>query len=69
VTRALLLAGAILAVATPALALNPQPLPPGIYLNPQPLPPRIAPGGAHNLSFVEIPHGQLRTCRLAMCQR
>ncbi len=57
-TRLLLLAAAILAVATPALALNPQPLPP-----------RIAPGGAHSLSFVEIPHGQVRPCRLAMCRR
>ena len=37
----LLAAGCALAVSfgTPALALNPQPLPPGFRLNPQPLPP------------------------------
>jgi len=38
-----LLATAVCALAvafgTPALALNPQPLPPGFRLNPQPLPP------------------------------
>ena len=65
--RVLLLAGVILAVATPALALSPRP--PGIFLNPQPLPPRIAPGGAHTLNFALPPHGQSRPCRLANCLR
>jgi hypothetical protein len=49
-----------LAVATPALALNPQPLPPGIY----------APNGAHGLlAFSASRHGQLSSCRLAKCRR
>jgi hypothetical protein len=48
------------AVATPALALNPQPLPPGIH----------APTGAHGfLAFSASRHGQLYPCRLAMCRR
>ena len=48
----LLATGCALAVSfgTPALALNPQPLPPGFRLNPQPLPPgfkAFASGGGH----------------------
>jgi hypothetical protein len=60
---ALLLSGIFalsFAVATPALALNPQPLPPGIY----------APNGAHGfLAFSASRHGQLSPCRLAKCRR
>jgi hypothetical protein len=49
-----------LAVATPALALNPQPLPPGAH----------APTGGHSFSaFAASRHGQLYPCRLAMCRR
>jgi hypothetical protein len=48
------------ALATPALALNPQPLPPGIH----------APQGVHGVSaFVASHHGQFHPCRLAMCRR
>jgi hypothetical protein len=48
------------AIATPAVALNPQPLPPGFH----------APTGAHGLSaFAARNHGQLSPCRLAMCRR
>jgi hypothetical protein len=48
------------AVATPALALNPQPLPPGIY----------APNGAHGfLAFSTSRHSQLSPCRLGKCRR
>jgi hypothetical protein len=48
------------ALATPALALNPQPLPPGFH----------APTGTHGVSaFVASHRGQLYPCRLAMCRR
>jgi hypothetical protein len=48
------------ALVTPALALNPQPLPPGFH----------APTGTHGGSaFVASRHGQLYPCRLAMCRR
>jgi len=48
------------ALATPALALNPQPLPPGFHNQ----------GGAHGFSaFAASHHGQLYPCRLAMCRR
>jgi hypothetical protein len=48
------------AIATPALALNPQPLPPGAH----------APGGSHSFSaYVASRHSQLYPCRLAMCRR
>jgi hypothetical protein len=52
----LLSAACALAVTfgTPALALNPQPLPPGFRLNPQPLPPGLKAyatgGGAGKIS-------------------
>jgi hypothetical protein len=50
-----------LAVVTPALALNPQPLPPGAH----------APGGGgHSVSvYTSSRHGQFYPCRLAMCRR
>jgi hypothetical protein len=49
-----------LAVATPALALNPQPLPPGFH----------APTGTHGFAaFAASHHGQFYPCRLAMCRR
>jgi hypothetical protein len=48
------------AVATPALALNPQPLPPGFH----------NPGGSHGVSIFAASHrGLLYPCRLAMCRR
>jgi hypothetical protein len=48
------------AVATPALALNPQPLPPGFH----------APSGTHGLAAFAVSHrGQFYPCRLAMCRR
>ena len=48
------------AIATPALALNPQPLPPGAH----------APSGGHSFSaFVASRHTQFYPCRLAMCRR
>ena len=64
-TRAmsLLLSGILalsFAIATPALALNPQPLPPGAH----------APGGSHGFSaYVASRHGQFHPCRLAICRR
>jgi hypothetical protein len=49
-----------LALATPALALNPQPLPPG----------KAYPGWSHGVAaFVAGHHGQFYPCRLAMCRR
>jgi hypothetical protein len=56
----LLTTGCALAVAfvTPALALNPQPLPPGFKLNPQPLPPGFKSfatgGGNYGQSSVQM---------------
>jgi hypothetical protein len=48
------------AIATPALALNPQPLPPGAH----------ALGGGHGFAAsVASRHGQFYPCRLAMCRR
>jgi hypothetical protein len=48
------------AVATPALALNPQPLPPGSHIQ----------GGAHGFSaYAASRHGVFYPCRLAMCRR
>ncbi len=48
------------AIATPALALNPQPLPPGAH----------APRGSHSFSaYVASHHGQHYPCRLAMYRR
>ena len=48
------------ALATPALALNPQPLPPG----------NAYPGVTHGFpAFVASHHGQFYPCRLAMCRR
>ncbi len=63
-TRATLLLAGIFALsfalATPSLALNPQPLPPGIH----------APAGAHGFSaFAASRRGQFYPCRLAMCRR
>jgi len=63
-TRATFLLAGILAasfaLATPSLALNPQPLPPGIH----------APTGAHGFAaFAARRHGQFYPCRLAMCRR
>jgi hypothetical protein len=45
------------AFGTPALALNPQPLPPGFALNPQPLPPGFKShvnGGTYGQGFVQM---------------
>ena len=55
----LLTAACALAVTfgTPALALNPQPLPPGFRLNPQPLPPgfkNAVTGGKYGQGLVEM---------------
>jgi hypothetical protein len=48
------------ALATPALALNPQPLPPG----------KAYPGVMHGFqAFAASHHGQFYPCRLAMCRR
>jgi hypothetical protein len=63
-TRATFWLAAILAssfaLATPSLALNPQPLPPGIH----------APAGAHGFAgFVASRRGHFYPCRLAMCRR
>jgi hypothetical protein len=63
-TRVTLLLAAILAasfaLATPSLALNPQPLPPGIH----------APVGVHGFSaFVASRRSSFYPCRLAMCRR
>ena len=49
-----------LAVATPAMALNPQPLPPGMYAH----------GGAHRVSLLaQTGRRHLNRCPLAMCRR
>jgi hypothetical protein len=63
-TRAALLSAAMFAasfaLATPSLALNPQPLPPGIH----------AQVGAHGfLAFAASRRGSFYPCRLAMCRR
>jgi hypothetical protein len=63
-TRAtsLLLAGIFalsFAVATPALALNPQPLPPGGSVQ----------AGAHGLASVASRHSHFYACRVAVCRR
>jgi hypothetical protein len=47
-------------VGTPAMALNPQPLPPGMYAH----------GGAHGVSVLALTgHGRWNRCPLAMCRR
>ena len=49
-----------LAVATPAMALNPQPLPPGMYAH----------GGAHGVSVLAATgRSHWNRCPIAMCRR
>jgi hypothetical protein len=49
----------VLAVSSPAMALNPQPLPPGIYLH----------GGAHGVSaYAFRVRPNWTKCRFAMCR-
>jgi hypothetical protein len=49
-----------LAAATPAMALNPQPLPPGAYAH----------GGAHDVSaFALTGRSHWNRCPIAMCRR